>query len=161
MIPGLSLIENYLTSGQAEKLLSQIASSEKSGARNIKRWGSKRPYFSNIISTEIPEYLQELCEKLHSEKLTASVPDSVTINEYYESQGIPWHKDSPASGDTIIVISLLSDAVMGFKKTEEKQILLPKDSLLKLTLEARWEWQHCIYPVREKRFSIVFRKSPF
>lgn len=130
------------------------------GRNTITRYGSILPYKASLKSKSIPPILQSLCERIHSQHITTDIPDSVTINEYLPEQSIDWHKDSLTSGPIIVVLSLLSSATMGLRKgTEKQEIILPPMSLLIMSGEHRYDWEHCIYPVQFRRYSVVFRKG--
>jgi alkylated DNA repair dioxygenase AlkB len=159
----IQVIENFITPEQELTILSQLRPSKvKWGfSRNkIIRFGSSLPYKARIKSKEIPDIFLNICKEI--EKLGYELPDSVTVNEYMQSQSIDWHIDSLSSGPVIIVLSLLSDAEMGMRNQKTNENItqpLPARSLLILTEEHRLHWQHCIYPVHSHRFSVVFRKG--
>ena len=120
----------------------------------------------------IPDWLAGLCERLSAEGILSHTPDQVIINEYQPGQGISAHVDCvPCFGDTIASLSFGSDCVMDFTHatTGEKQSrLLEPCSLLVLSGDARYHWQHGI-PARKsdkwrgqaiqraRRISLTFR----
>lgn len=160
----IHFIPNFLSEQQEERILRNIRPTvvTRGKERNtIRRYGSNVPY-NGVISPEIPEWLQESCEMVSKEwaKTEYGIPDHITINEYHKGQGISWHIDSPTSGEIISVLSLKGPATMQLRKgTDILQYELPSRSLLQMTGEHRWEWEHCILPVPQRRFSIVFRKG--
>jgi alkylated DNA repair protein alkB homolog 8 len=162
MIQGLTIIPSFIKEEKEREILSHIRpSSVKIGQdRNtIKRFGSKLPYKASNIK-EIPAYLQELCQRIHDDGWVEEVPDSVTINEYKAGQKIDWHIDSLSSGPVICVLSLMGNATMGMRRgTDTRMYDISARSLLIMEEEARYQWEHSIYPVKEDRFSIVFRRG--
>lgn len=157
----VKIIDNFITEEEEKEILSHITPSRVSigTQRNrIVRYGSKVPYQAPVMG-KIPFWLQDYCIRLRTLDYIPELPDSVTINEYHPTQSIDWHIDSPTSGPVIAVLSLLSPATMGLKKDTEMKYLLKPRSLLLLTGEERWDYKHCIYPVEQNRFSIVFRKG--
>lgn len=161
----LKVIENFITEQEEESILLTLRPTrvKRSNERNtVVRYGSALPYKASLKSDVIPEHYLFLCKKI--EQLGYELPDSLSINEYLKTQSIDWHIDSLTSGPVIIVLSLMSTANMGLRniKTNENQtIILPQRSLLILSEEHRYEWEHCVYPVEDHRFSIVLRKGTY
>lgn len=159
----LIIIEDFISKEQEETILKYHKSeSTKSGDKrnNIQRYGSSLPYKGKMVSLDIPKYFQELSEKLVEQNILQEIPDSVTINEYYPGQAIKYHIDSKTSGKIITVASLLGNATMGFQKgKEEFYINFPPRAVVQISGELRNDWKHCILPVEELRYSIVFRNS--
>jgi alkylated DNA repair dioxygenase AlkB len=159
----VKVLPNYITVEEEQVLLSHFPkrANNKSMDRNsIVRYGSILPYKTKVYPN-IPDYFATLLERLKMDEIIES--DSITVNEYQERQAISWHVDSLSSGPAIIVLSLLSDAVMGLRYKKDKTVIqdiaLPARSLLILDGEERYEWEHSIYPVQSHRYSIVFRKG--
>jgi alkylated DNA repair dioxygenase AlkB len=165
--PAIRIQENFVTEAKAQEILSNIQRNKKRETylrNSIRRYGSALPYKDDVISEKIPEFLNELSEKLKREGLLDVLPDSVTINEYFKGQRIGYHIDSQRSGNTISVLSLISDCVMKFRRVIDGNlkvydITLPKNSLMQMHGPIRWQWEHGIEPLSEDRISIVFRKS--
>lgn len=159
----IKFIENFISQQEEEQLLSLIKPSRvvRGTDRNkILRYGSRLPYAAVMKSLKVPEEYQFLLQRLVDQGIVPELPDHLTINEYRKGQSIDWHVDSPTSGDVIVVLSLLSPAVMGMKRgSEEKKYSLLPRMLTIMTEEHRWEWKHCIHPVQDTRFSMVFRKG--
>lgn len=164
MIEGLKIVENYITKEEEKALLEVLRLSTSvvtNKKRNsIKRYGSKLPYNSRMKSEQVPEYFEFLCKRLVNDGFHVELPDSVTVNEYREGQGITYHYDSQKSGAVISVVSLLGGATMGMSRgSEEKKFEIPARTLVTMSGEARNDWKHCIFPVTSNRISIVFRKG--
>lgn len=165
MIQGLTIIPNYITVEQEQALLQHIELNKeiiRAGTKRntIKRYGSKLPYNGRMVSDQIPAHFQAVCTQLFTDGHMPFVPDSVTVNEYKQGQGIDYHIDSKKSGPIIIVLSLLGSATMAMQKdgVEEFCPILPR-TLVKLEGEARTVWKHKILPVEHDRVSLVFRKG--
>lgn len=154
----IEIIPNYVDESFESNVLELIPQRKAAGgARNqILRWGSNRPYNDHIVSNKIPDILLQFNNQFEF--------DSVTINEYYPNQYIDWHVDSPLDLKEIIIISLLSDAELQFRKNKEKighellSFSVPRFSLTKFSEELRYDWQHFL-KANKKRYSIVFRNS--
>jgi len=99
------------------------------------------------------------------------LPDQVIVNEYFLGQGISLHIDCiPCFDDIICSLSLGSSAVIEFSKGESRiSQLLEARSMLVLSSDARYAWQHGIAArkfdnyngskiARKRRESITFRK---
>ena len=158
---GLTLIHDFITPEEEAEIMSHITKGEKQDTKHrncVKRYGSNQPYRSNMVSRYIPKFLDRLSDRLVERGLVAHKPNSVTINEYFEGQGIIPHIDSPESGDVISVLGLLGMAVMVFGRGDEsfKVDFLPR-TLMQISDELRWKWWHSIPEVNETRYSIVFR----
>jgi alkylated DNA repair dioxygenase AlkB len=97
--------------------------------------------------------------------------DQMLVNEYAPGQGISPHRDYAPFGRTVVSLSLLSPCVMDFRHvaTGRKEcLLLEPRSLLVLSDEARFDWEHGIAPrkrdvwrgvpvARARRLSLTFR----
>jgi alkylated DNA repair dioxygenase AlkB len=160
---GLILIPDFITCEEEQFLLSKIdpTNTKKIKTRNsIRRYGSNLPYKGNIVSKSTPLYFDFLLDRLVVNNHTKKIPESITVNEYKEGQEIHAHIDSKTSGDTISILSLLSDATMVFEYNKSKKsIILPSRSLVQMQNEIRLIWTHSILPVESLRYSLVFRCS--
>lgn len=158
---GLSILDNFITEEEESFILSHIKECPVRSHKHrnsIKRYGSDLPYRSNMISDVIPEHLDIIGEKVFNSGILKTKPNSISINEYFPSQQITPHIDSPSSGDVIVVLSLLSDAIMKFSFKEKTfSVELKRRSLVVMKNEIRTRWMHSILPVENKRYSIVFR----
>jgi alkylated DNA repair dioxygenase AlkB len=159
----LLIINNFVSPEEEHIILNNHKSkSIKDGEKrnNIQRYGSDLPYKGKIVSPTIPRYFQDISERLVKENILQEIPDSVSVNEYGPGQLIKYHIDSKSSGQIITIISLLGQATMGFKKDKQEFFVnFPARALLQISGELRYNWKHCILPVTELRYSIVFRNS--
>ncbi len=175
-IPGLVLVENFITIEEEKQLLDFIDSGKYEWNTTIKRRTMHFGYNYNYSqgaklekTIDIPEEFNSIIQKLNVEQPI----NQIIINEYLPGQGISPHIDSLSFGDTIVSLSLGSDAIMEFTKismtkTEEVEILLKKRGVVYLTDESRKKWRHSIPArktdkigdkkiTRERRVSLTFR----
>lgn len=100
-------------------------------------------------------------------------PVQCIVNEYSQTQGISAHIDNKNFGPTVIGLSIGADAVMTFKRGNERfDCFLPQRSVMMMTGEARYAWTHEISsnksyivsgrrvpkPVKYRRISLTFRE---
>jgi alkylated DNA repair dioxygenase AlkB len=145
--------------------------------RRVQHYGWRYDYKARGITQDlrigaIPDWLAGLCDRLIAEGIFSRTPDQVIINEYQPSQGISGHVDCvPCFGDTIASLSVGSACVMDFThaatRGKQSRLLEPR-SLLILSGDARYQWQHAI-PARKsdkwhgqtipraRRISLTFR----
>lgn len=130
--------------------------------RRVQHYGWRYDYKARGITQDlrigaIPDWLAGLCKRLNAEGIFPRTPDQVIINEYQPGQGISAHVDCvPCFGDTIASLSLGSACVMDFTHatTGEKQShLLEPRSLLILSGDARYHWQHAIPARKSDRYN--------
>ena len=143
----------------------------------------------------MPAFFAELMARLTGSGLMPHAVDQLTINEYEPGVGIAFHVDAhSAFEDGIAAITLGSGIVMEFRKADEssgklsmgrhhrmsppqpgaevsKNVWLPPKSLLIMTGEARFAWQHGIawrktdclkkgqVVPRSRRVSLTFRRA--
>lgn len=148
----LELKEMFVDKYFEDEVLKLIPEKERrwDNRNQVLRFGSSIPYADNIVSKEIPDIFKTI-EGIEF--------DSVTINEYLPGQSIPFHIDREQGGEIIYVISLLSDAVIKFKKGHDmRKFFMPRYSLVQFSGDLRWNWRHSVQ-ADEKRYSIVLRNS--
>lgn len=163
--------DNFISEDEENKLLEEILNMPFNNdlKRRTQHYGYKYPYTKNPVSLikcdPIPNFLNNILTKLN-EKFNKSF-DQIIINEYLPGQGIFPHIDNPKFfGDTIISLSLGSDILMVIG---DKEIDLPKNSILILQEEFRYSLKHGIVGrkkdiinginrERHTRISITFRE---
>ncbi len=178
-IPGLVYIPDFIDADTEAALIATIDQQPwlHDLKRRVQHYGWRYDYKARGITQDlrigpIPDWLNGLCEHLAADGIFSRVPDQVIINEYQPGQGISAHIDCvPCFGDTIASLSLGSACVIDFTSanTGEKQSrLLEPYSLLALSGDARYQWQHAI-PARQsdkwqgqsnprsRRISLTFR----
>lgn len=167
---GLIFIENFISEEDGLKLISDIENFKINHTKRITNHGPTN--FTSIYfgkrylktdksnNDDIPDFLQLVCKKIIHEKLLSSMPLGIAINEYQKGQKISAHIDRPESGDTVTILSLCSEATMvlsNTKKSEKFELNLTQNSLIQMKNEIRYDWTHEILPVKNKRYSIMFR----
>lgn len=164
---GLSLHGEFITVEEEQELIRTLSADSDPNARrrdkyrqSVRRYGTNKSYNSYMVATEIPAYLQALCDRLLAMQLLDTAPDSVSINEYLKGQTIHSHVDSKASGRVITVLSVQSPATMLFsRELNTFSVQLPPRSVVQMRGEIRTVWEHAISPVPDRRYSLVFRCS--
>lgn len=177
-IEGLHYIPNFISEEEHGALLKAIDEQPwlTDLKRHVQHYGYKYDYMGrNILPDsylgDLPQWLGDLQERLLTDGIFKQKPDQAIINEYLPGQGISSHIDCvPCFDDVIASLSLGSDVIMQLSKAEQKHdILLEKCSLIVLSGEARYKWQHAI-PARktdmvdgiklerQRRVSVTFRK---
>jgi len=185
-IPGIKYIPHYINVAEQNQLLNivdqQVWSTDSTELkRRIQQHGYRLDYKKGILVASsylgpLPDWAGSLARRLSSDRLTTTVLDQLTVNEYLPGQGVRSHIDCVTCfGDTIVSLSLGSSCVMEFThfQTREKaEILLSPGSLLVMKGAARYAWTHCIaarkrdkYQGREflrtRRVSLTFREALF
>lgn len=157
---GLVLIEDFVDDKLEEILIKSVkldaSDSSQLKHRQVKHFGFEFLYGLNTVDPnkpldeKIPNECHVLWEILKQKNNFFShfVPDQLTVNKYEAGQGIPSHCDTHSPfQDPIISLSLGSDIVMEFKKDQKcVNVLLKKKSLLIMSGESRYGWQHGITP---------------
>lgn len=111
----------------------------------------------------VPEVLLKLGERLFKDKILDAIPPVYIINKYPVGVGIGKHIDHSSNGPVIPVIGLLSEAVMRLHDPttgETKDFVFPRRALCVLEGDARDRLFHSILPVKNERYSLVFRNLP-
>ena len=177
-IEGLHYIPNFISEEEHDALLAAIDAQSwlNDLKRRVQHYGYKYDYKArNILPDsylgELPLWLGGLQERLFSDGIFKQKPDQAIINEYLAGQGISAHIDCvPCFDDVIASLSLGSDVIMRLSSGQQKHdVFLEKRSLIVLSGEARYKWQHSI-PTRksdivdgvklerQRRVSVTFRK---
>ncbi len=171
-IPGLSYLPDYISEREEAELTAAIDAepwdSTWKRRRQLYGWsygrgeGEPRP---------IPAWGAALAERMHGDGISDRQFDQMLVNEYLPGQGISLHRDYDPFDRTVVSLSLLSPCVMDFRHAKDgrqESMLLEPRSLLVLSDEARFEWQHgiaarkkdrrqgAVIP-RSRRLSVTFR----
>ena len=179
-IAGLDYKKDYINEIKHDQLLKQIDEQPwlDDLKRRVQHYGYKYDYKARRVVRDmrigkLPEWLEELAEKLCRDRHMPKVADQVIVNEYKPGQGISRHIDcEPCFDDTIVSLSLGSGCVMDFiNKFDKKKrsVWLEPRSIVVLKNEARYEWLHGIAArktdewdgqkyERQRRVSLTFRK---
>ncbi|MDX1975202.1 MAG: alpha-ketoglutarate-dependent dioxygenase AlkB [Rickettsiales bacterium] len=179
-IAGLSYIPNYIDESTEAALLEIIDSQPWMNdlKRRVQHYGWRYDYKARNVTNDLrigalPDGLQSYALRLQQVGLFTETPDQIIVNEYQPGQGISAHIDCvPCFADNIASLSLGSSCVMDFthsKTGDKSSLLLEPRSLLVLTGDARYVWQHAIAGrktdrhngqiiQRARRVSLTFRK---
>lgn len=179
-IAGLHYIPNFIDAETEVNLIQTTDAHpwQTNLKRRVQHYGWRYDYKARNVSSDLrigslPDWLQSYAVRLQQEGLFNETPDQVIINEYQPGQGISAHIDCvPCFADTITSLSLGSPCIMYFTHSitgEKYSLLLEPRSLLVLTGDARYEWQHSIAGRktdkhqgqiirRTRRLSLTFRK---
>jgi alkylated DNA repair dioxygenase AlkB len=179
-IEGLVYVQNYISKDDEKKLLEIIDAQPwiLDLKRRVQHYGYRYNYKSRRIDLSmkvgnLPDWLNNLAQRLYAEGYFKEMPDQVIINEYEPGQGISPHIDcEPCFEDTVVSLSLASGTTMDFIHTtnnEKIPVYLMPRSIVILQGESRYKWQHSI-PARksdtnenkiikrDRRVSLTFRK---
>jgi alkylated DNA repair dioxygenase AlkB len=163
-VPGLSILLDVVPHDvevEIDRLIGRPPKPDGERDRNrVFRYGPRvhaTGYSSGEITDDIPDVLAKLA------KLVGVESNAITLNEYMPGQGICWHFDNPRAGQVIVSIGLLGDAVLGMRKGKKAPTSLsfqfPRRALVRFEGESRHAWQHTIFPVTERRLSVVLRNA--
>jgi len=179
-IPGLAYVSQYITPQEEVELIGTIDAQPwiTEMKRRVQHYGYRYDYKARSVMPEsylgpLPEWLLPYANWLHADGFFPVPPDQVIVNEYRPGQGIASHIDCvPCFTDTIASLSLGSTCVMEFTHIETQKktpMLLEPRSMIVLSGDARYRWQHSIphrktdrhnghvFP-RGRRLSLTFRK---
>jgi alkylated DNA repair dioxygenase AlkB len=180
LIPGLKYVAQYISQEEHNGLTEAIDKQPwiNDLKRRVQHYGYRYDYKRRSVSSDmklgaLPSWAQDFAKKFQVDELADFSPNQVIVNEYYPGQGISKHIDCiPCFGAIIVSLSLSSSCVMEFiniKSKEKRAIFLQPRSLLVMSGDARYRWQHLI-PARKKdlyngeeksrsrRISITFRE---
>ncbi len=179
-ISGLTYIADFIDAATEAVLIQTIDTQPwiTELKRRVQHYGWRYDYKARSVTNNLrigvlPDWLQTYAVSLKQAGLFSEMPDQVIINDYQPGQGISAHIDCvPCFAVTIASLSLGSPCVMDFtqsKTGEKSSLLLEPRSLLVLSGDARYAWQHAIAGrktdryngqiiERTRRISLTFRK---
>ncbi len=148
-IPGLTIVEDYLSEEEEKDLLEFIYDQKWMSAlsRRVQHYGyeySYRPPYELKEAPPIPDAFQKYADDLDKSF------NQVIVNEYTPGQGIGKHTDHKRLfGERIVSISLGSATTMIFARDGEKEeyYVYPR-TLIIMEGSARWKYTHEI-PARK------------
>jgi alkylated DNA repair dioxygenase AlkB len=170
-IPGLRYLPEYLSGEDEQAVAAAVDGLSWDTAWRRRRQPYGAGYGRSGGAPSIPAWGRRLAARLFADGVTAEPFDHMLVNEYLPGQGIAPHRDYAPFGRTVASLSLLSACVMEFRQPptgrRERLLLLPR-SLLVMSDEARYEWEHGIAPRqrdvwhglpvrRRRRLSVTFR----
>lgn len=96
----------------------------------------------------LPDWLNNICEKLYKLNVFPSIPNHVLINEYKRDEGISYHKDGPLYFPRVAIITLNGSSLINFKRelkqSHEFSLFLKPKSLLIFDERCYNEYYHGI-----------------
>jgi alkylated DNA repair dioxygenase AlkB len=171
-VPGFTLRENYIDATEERSLLEHVSNEpwDTDWRRRVQRYGVG---YGRGEARDFPAWLIPLAQRVARDANFPRFPENCVINEYRPRQGIAPHKDYGQFGPTIACVSLGSDVVLDFIRSDRKvrvPMHVPARSLWVIEGEARSKWLHGIAPrvsdvingerrMRARRVSITFRTA--
>lgn len=175
---GLQYLPEYLNGAAHDHLLAEVDTQPwlMSVDHRVQVYGyhynhAKRAAFR---LGDLPAWATDLALRLCDDGLLPAVPNQLVANDYPPGSGIFPHIDQAVFGDVVASVSLGSTCVMRFSHGASgrlEELLLEPRSVLVLSGDARWAWQHEI-PARatdpwldderprSRRVSLTFRIVP-
>jgi alkylated DNA repair dioxygenase AlkB len=172
-IPGLAYTVDYITEAKEQMLVAAIDSAPWDTSWDRRRQPYGTSYGRGKSDRQpIPEWGRSLAERMRAEGVSERPFDQMLVNEYLPGQGIAFHRDYEPFDRTVVSLSLLAPCVMDFRHPASgrcESLLLAPRSLLVLTDEARYDWEHGIARrktdrwqglriPRSRRLSVTFRQ---
>jgi alkylated DNA repair dioxygenase AlkB len=171
-IPGLVYRSDYISEVEETRLLTAIDREtwDTSWERRRQLYGAS--YGTTVDPKRpIPDWARDLVRRFQQECIYDRPFDQLLVNEYLPGQGIALHRDYDSFDRTVVSLSLLSACIMDFRRPPATQLvplLLQRRSLIVLSDEARYHWQHGIARRRSdiwhgmkipraRRLSVTFR----
>ena len=175
---GIAVVNDFLSAEEQAELLGQINSEPWEGRlvavapnvsyhkRFVQKYGASTKYdymggtTTFVDSAPLPDWMQALAAKIQASPLWKNSGTIVeaTVQEYLPGQTLQSHIDSTVYGPAIAVVSLVSqnDFVLS-REGKKATIPLPAGSLFVMDGEARYEWNHGIDTITQRRVSVSFR----
>lgn len=174
-IPGLRYQSDFLSRAEEAQLLEVIGTlplhpakyKEYLARRQVVSFGGSYDFETNTLrpGLALDERLVPLRDRVATwlgvspQKLV-----QVLVAEYAPGAPLGWHRDVP-DFEVVAGVSLGNDAVLRFRpyppddaaKRHAVQLTVAPRSIYKMAGAARWGWQHCVPPVKARRWSITFR----
>ena len=152
-IPGLVYVSDFLSDKEERNILTRINESDWSSElkRRVQHYGWRYDYKARSVNSSmhigpLPDWAQDIAQRLVSEGYVPQLPDQVIVNEYVGNQGISRHVDSVSSfEDGIAMISLCESWEMVFRELlgKRKEIFrLENRSAAIMSGDARYKWSH-------------------
>ncbi|TPX61110.1 hypothetical protein PhCBS80983_g01381 [Powellomyces hirtus] len=159
-VPGLLLLEEFISEEEASQLLAQLDSLPWGGRgvepnpelrRRTQQFGYQFSFRTRTIEKDLgplPPFLDGVVQRMQSCGIFPEAPpDLLLVNEYDRGQGIMPHVDAPSFGPTVTSLSLCSPCIMTFTKVDSgdaTHVILQPRSLLVLRDDARYKYKHGI-----------------
>ena len=179
---GIIYEPGFMTSAECDSLLGSIGGRPWMNdlKRRVQHYGWRYDYSSRFITENmkaepLPDFIQDVAERLRRRGWFTQTPDQVIVNEYEPGKGIAPHVDRDCFGPAVATLSLGDCWPMQFipagrdaDRAERQELLLDVGSVLVLTGGARNKWMHGIARrktdgrgpdkrERRRRVSVTFR----
>lgn len=178
-IPGLRYQPDFLSREEEAQLLDVIRTlplhpakyREYLALRQVVSFGGSYDFTTNTLRRGAPldDRLVPLRDRVAAWLgVSAAELVQVMVSEYAPGTPLGWHRDVP-NFEVIAGVSLGNEAVLRFRpfppdevaKRHSVQLAVEPRSIYKMAGAARWAWQHCVPPVKARRWSITFRTPAF
>lgn len=173
LVPGLSACPDLIEPAEESTLAARIDACALQpfqyqgweGRRLFAAFGSDYDYTRGrvIPAPTIPDWLLPLRDRMAQwAGLPASDLVQALVLRYDPGAGIGWHRDRPQYG-RILGLSLGAPEVLRLRRRradggfDRRTVPLAPRAAYGLDGPARWEWEHSITPVEQRRWSITFR----
>lgn len=146
-VPGLRYLPGYVTEAEERALVAAIDGMPWNTEWKRRRQPYGAGYGGGGGAAPVPEWGVRLAGRMLADGVTDRPFDQMLVNEYAPGQGISSHRDYAPFGRTVVSLSLLSRCVMDFRHAatgRKESLLLESRSLLVLSDEARYDWEHGI-----------------
>jgi alkylated DNA repair dioxygenase AlkB len=171
-ITGLSYHSDYITETEELRLAAAIDRETWNCSWDRRRQTYGASYGRDKVEVQpIPAWGIALADRIRKDGLTERPFDHMLVNEYLPGQGIALHRDYEPFDRMVVSLSLFAPCLMDFrreKSSDRHSLLLEPRSLLVLSDDARYKWQHgiarrkndrwqgIVIP-RARRISLTFR----
>lgn len=188
-IPGLYILSNFIDDVEEEKLKRGASGGTWDSvggnpvkSRRIQHYGYRYNYKSRSVTEKdylgsLPEWSNPIEERIKEipiiKDLQSKGPNQLIVNEYKPGQGIAWHTDAKSFGDPIVTLSTCGSCIFEMKDADGNitELFLKPRTLVVMSGESRWEWQHRIPGrgvdrfdnddhIRHTRISFTYRWVP-
>ena len=177
---GAKYIADFITADEEAALLgaADAATWQTDLQRRVQHYGYRYNYTKRNINADsrlgvLPQWSGAIVERLMQEKIFATQPEQLIVNEYQPGQGIAPHTDRDCFGAVVVSLSLGSDCMMRIMPQCKSQqggfdLVLLRRSLIVFQGDSRHIWRHGIAPrqsdqqngnkiPRQRRVSLTFR----
>jgi len=171
-IPGLVYRPEYVSVDEEAALVEAIDAESWDTTWERRRQSYGGGYGrKQAASRPMPSWGRALGDRIYRDGLADRPFDHMLVNEYHPGQGIALHRDYEPFDRMVVSLSLLAPCVVDFRRIEDgrrESMLLERRSLLILSDDARYAWQHGIARrktdrwaglviLRARRLSVTFR----
>lgn len=167
-ISGLYYFDDVISDHREKYLLENINKEQwlTELSRRVQHYGYKYNYKKRSIDKsdylgELPKWTNKVMKDINKKiddtaiDMKDSMFDQLIVNEYKKGQGISFHVDcKPCFDDIIVCLTIGNEGTMTLKNKEDTyDIILKRKSIIILTGDARYKWQHAIIPSKNHNFT--------